>query len=78
MKILVIPFLLLVSACSIVDNVDFIARPVVERANDKTVDRSRKVICGNTYRAEIEFINRHNISADNFKDFCGRQGGTTR
>ena len=66
------------SACSAVDSFDDKVRPVIEAANDKTLDRSRMVICQNTYRAEMAFINRNNMTAKSFKEFCGRQGGMVR
>lgn len=79
MKIfLIVPLLLSLGACSTVDRVENIIRPVIENANDKALDKIHKAICNNTYRAEMDFITRHNLDSDTFKKFCARGNGETR
>lgn len=77
-NLFILPLLVILGACSTIDRIDAVARPAIEAANDRALDRGHKLICNDTYRAEMAFIKRHNINAEIFRSFCARGNGETR
>ncbi len=77
-QLLIILSILILGGCSTIQALDDTIRPKLEQANDAVVDESRQVICNNVYRAERDFIERNNIQAETFNEFCGRDTRRTR
>jgi len=76
--ILALSLVLLLGACSTIDRIEDRVRPVIEQANDDALDRAHNLMCNDTYRAEKAFMERHNIPAETFMTFCGRDNGEPR
>lgn len=77
--LLALMLLLLLTACGTpvgtrVSASTSVVKAVVAKTNDIKMDKSRRYVCGNTYRAEVDAITRWNITGGTFKTFCGRAG----
>jgi len=78
-NLLIIPLVILtLSACSTPfgQKADVIAGTVKAlgaKTNDEAMDKARNFVCNNTYRAESQAMQRWNITAKEWSNFCGRE-----